>query len=650
MQFELAALVEPTPGGWRLSVQLERHSPTQFALGGFYFRLAIHDAQSYLVKMTPASVAVSTSYVPVVTPALDAIGGFSVAGVVSSPEIFASSTVQVARLASLDFSGTPPSMPVVAFEVRNDDFFFSDGQSLSLTAARIEGTTGDAFVNRESYVLATYSASAAAWEDSSPLIGQLTGVSSASGERLTYSLVGTEISGLNISSDGSWSFDPSDYTYQSLGSGKTKTFVVTYRVVNQRGADDVGSFTITLSGANDAPSGASKSVVTLEDSAYTFGLSDFGFSDIDEGDSLAAVRIDTLPTVTAGVLRLGTVAVSTLQVVDSAELVDLRFEPAADTNGTALANFTFSVRDASAFDIAPKVMTINVSSLNDAPVGAVTIEGTPTQGQTLKAHNTLTDADGLGVIHYQWKADGIPISDATGSIFTLTQAQVGRVITVTASYTDGGGQAETVTSPATSEVAPATISRVLYHWKSHAVLSEALIDSILHDDIGLPPDISTAISSADAMAALKITLGRNPNPDPDGPGPRLPLPVSPYQLFAADINADGVVSRADAELILRLSLGVGGTVIPSWLFASETADLSAVTRTNSGIPATAAIDPVAEGLLDNVVVILRGDVDGSWRQAGESEVLPIDYFQALVEAQIGSISMEQFGIGSVLAA
>ncbi|MBI5910227.1 MAG: hypothetical protein HY848_09780 [Betaproteobacteria bacterium] len=101
------------------------------------------------------------------------------------------------------------------------------------------------------------------------------------------------------------------------------------------------------------------------------------------------------------------------------------------------------------------VATGAVTNVNDAPTGAVTVAGTTAQDQTLTAANTLADADGLGNISYQWKAGGSAISGATGSTFVLTEAQVGKAITVTASYTDGHGTAESVTSGATGTVTQA---------------------------------------------------------------------------------------------------------------------------------------------------------------------------------------------------
>jgi Ca2+-binding RTX toxin-like protein len=70
---------------------------------------------------------------------------------------------------------------------------------------------------------------------------------------------------------------------------------------------------------------------------------------------------------------------------------------------------------------------------NSVATGSVTISGIATQGQILTAANTLTDADGMGLVGYQWKADGTLIDGGTGPTLPLTQAQVGKAITVVAS-------------------------------------------------------------------------------------------------------------------------------------------------------------------------------------------------------------------------
>ena len=61
----------------------------------------------------------------------------------------------------------------------------------------------------------------------------------------------------------------------------------------------------------------------------------------------------------------------------------------------------------------------------------------------------MADEDVLGAITYQWTRGGANIDGATSTFYTLVQADVGAVIAVVASYTDGEGTAESVTSSAT---------------------------------------------------------------------------------------------------------------------------------------------------------------------------------------------------------
>lgn len=80
-----------------------------------------------------------------------------------------------------------------------------------------------------------------------------------------------------------------------------------------------------------------------------------------------------------------------------------------------------------------------------------------TQNETLSATNTLADIDGLGSIGTQWQSstDGTTwraIADATSSNFTLTEAQVGKQVRAVASYIDGHGTHERISSVATTPV------------------------------------------------------------------------------------------------------------------------------------------------------------------------------------------------------
>ncbi len=89
-----------------------------------------------------------------------------------------------------------------------------------------------------------------------------------------------------------------------------------------------------------------------------------------------------------------------------------------------------------------------LSQMTNSPTGMVVISGTFTEDQTLIASNTLADADGMGVISYTWKRDGVEI--ATGDSYVLNNADVDHRLTVEASYTDGSGNLEIVSSAATA--------------------------------------------------------------------------------------------------------------------------------------------------------------------------------------------------------
>ena len=135
--------------------------------------------------------------------------------------------------------------------------------------------------------------------------------------------------------------------------------------------------TVNVTAVNDAPAGTNKTVTTLEDIAYTFTAADFGFSDPNDSpaNSLLAVKITTLPG--AGTLNNG-VAVTAGQFVTVADITagNLVFTPAANANGAGYASFTFQVQDDGGtanggvdLDQSPNTITVNVTSVNDAPAG-----------------------------------------------------------------------------------------------------------------------------------------------------------------------------------------------------------------------------------------------------------------------------------------
>ena len=121
---------------------------------------------------------------------------------------------------------------------------------------------------------------------------------------------------------------------------------------------------------NAEPRAADNTVTTGVDTAYTFTADDFGFADTDDGDTLARVRILTLPA--PGTLALAGWAVVADQVVTRARIDagDLTFTPVTGASGAGYASFTFKVDDGKADSDSAYTMTIDAPVTNTAPTAA----------------------------------------------------------------------------------------------------------------------------------------------------------------------------------------------------------------------------------------------------------------------------------------
>ena len=93
---------------------------------------------------------------------------------------------------------------------------------------------------------------------------------------------------------------------------------------------------------------------------------------------------------------------------------------------------------------------------NSPATGAPTIRGTAQVGETLTADiSGIADADGLDNVSfsYQWLSSrDTAISGATGETYTLVSTDLGKIIKVKVTFTDGAGNPETRTSAPTGAV------------------------------------------------------------------------------------------------------------------------------------------------------------------------------------------------------
>ena len=98
------------------------------------------------------------------------------------------------------------------------------------------------------------------------------------------------------------------------------------------------------------------------------------------------------------------------------------------------------------------------TAVNSAATGAPIISGTVKVGETLTADTSgIADEDGLdnAAFTYQWLADNAAIAGATGSTYTLADADEGKALQVQVTFTDDAGNGETLTSAATDAVTAA---------------------------------------------------------------------------------------------------------------------------------------------------------------------------------------------------
>jgi len=165
-------------------------------------------------------------------------------------------------------------------------------------------------------------------------------------------------------------------------------------------SSDTDTASITVSAVNDPPAAADNTVTTAEDTPHTFSAAEFGFSDVDAGDALASVTIESLPG--AGSLELSGAAVSAGQVIDVADIDAgaLTFTPAADAHGTGHASFDFTVSDGTAASSPANTITVDVTAVNDPPTITSAASPEVAENTTVVLRVEASDVDGASLAFF----------------------------------------------------------------------------------------------------------------------------------------------------------------------------------------------------------------------------------------------------------
>jgi len=234
---------------------------------------------------------------------------------------------------------------------------------------------------------------------------------------------------------------------------------------------------------SSAPVGQDHTITVTEDTAYTFTIADFPFTDAD-GNNLSQVWIESLPG--SGTLYLNGVAVQELDAISAADIQSgkLTYTPAANANGTALTSFLFSVADdgssyggGQTLDSTANTLTINITAVNDAPAFS-NLNGSPTfiengSAVVLDADVTIFDAELSGTDNFNGSTltlarhggansedalafDGITVTVSGTDVF-VSGVQVG-------TYSFTGGQMEITFGANATNARVNTLMRNTVYW------------------------------------------------------------------------------------------------------------------------------------------------------------------------------------------
>jgi len=206
-----------------------------------------------------------------------------------------------------------------------------------------------------------------------------------------------------------------------------------------RGGNPVSDiFNIVIANTNDAPTVVRPipDYAATEDLAFSFSVSPITFSDADIGDTLSY----------SATLSDGSALPAWLSFDSSSRTFS--GTPANGDVGTISVEVT---ADDSNGGTASDSFNIVVANTNDAPLGSVTINGVLGEGETLTADtSTLSDDDGIGILVFQWQQNGVDILGANAATYDIQAGDIGNVLSVKVSYTDGAGSVEEVNSASVS--------------------------------------------------------------------------------------------------------------------------------------------------------------------------------------------------------
>ncbi|WP_170181811.1 DUF4347 domain-containing protein [Phreatobacter stygius] len=352
--------------------------------------------------------------------------------------------------------------------------------------------------------------------------------------------------------------DQATYTLGDADVGATIRVVVVYTDGGGTAESATSAATAPISGVNDPHTGAASITgTTTEDQVLT------AVSTLADVDGLGALHYQWQRDSGSGFANVG---------------ADQASYTLGDADVGAIMRVVVSYVDGQGFaESATSATTAAIANINDAPTGNVTITGTVADGQVLTADTAaLSDADGLGTLHYQWQRDsgsGFVNVGADQATYGLDDVDVGAIIRVVVSYTDGRGTAQAKTSTATAPVADVNDP----HTGGVAISGTATEDQVL--------TATSTLADPDGLGALHYQWQRD-----SGSGfTNVGLDQATYGLGDADVGAvvRVVVSYVDgtgtAESATSASTGIIANVNDAPVAANDAASVGQFLSTSGSV-------------------------------------------------------------------
>ena len=308
-------------------------------------------------------------------------------------------------------------------------------------------------------------------------------------DNLTYMLSGTDAALFEILSVDDTNTGTIDERGQIQVKAGTKlnyeaknTYMVTVTATDPNGLSDSIDVTITVTDVDEAPE------IIVGGLAIT-GLSAVSYAEKDTGNVatyMAAGPDAASATWSLSGADMGDFMISSTGVLTFSISPD--FETPADANTDNTYMVTVEANDGT--NTAMKAVTINVTNVDEP--GAVSLSSqTPVVGSALTA--SLTDADGeITGMKWQWASENtdgtfadIAGAGATSNSYTPADADVGKRLRATASYTDGHGSGKSAMAESDNAVSttPTTVAGE-YDADGSGTIDRAEVGQAVRDFIG----------------------------------------------------------------------------------------------------------------------------------------------------------------------